>query len=93
MKGSQQRSPEMVTKKDWEEFQKTGLFWVINSVLHVFGWAIVYEREPGSDDICRVYPARVKYRGFSEPAQSAAHQMIAQYMVENAECLKDETEL
>jgi hypothetical protein len=93
MKEGQIREPEDVNMKSWDEFQKTGLFWLINSVLHVFGWAIVFEREHGEKDICNVFPARVKYRGFSEPAQSAAHGMIADYLSKNIEELKGETQL
>lgn len=91
MLGMHPISPEKVQKKSWGEFQRTGLFLLINSILHVFGWAIMYEIEAG--EISAVYPVRVKYRGFSENAQASAHKMIAQYMVENAELLKDETEL
>lgn len=92
MKGSQKREPEMVNKKHWEEFHKTGLFWLINSMLHVFGWAIVFETNEAAQ-IVTVYPARVKYRGFSAEVQEQAHKMISQYMVENIEELKEETEL
>lgn len=91
MLGKQPRNAEMVEKKHWEDFQKTGLFWLINSMLHVFGWAIVYEFE--NNQIKSVYPARVKYRGFSTDAQESAHKMITEYMVENAQELKKEAEL
>lgn len=93
MLGMQKREPEYVNEKKWSEFQKTGLFWLINSVLHVFGWAIVYEYNGGDGgEISKVYPARVKYRGFSAEVQEEAHKMIAAYMAENAEVLKEETE-
>jgi hypothetical protein len=91
MLGMQPRQPYMVDKKHWEEFHKTGLFWLINSILHVFGWAIVYEIE--EDQIKRVYPARVKYRGFSPEVQEQAHKMIADYLSENIVELKEETQL
>ena len=85
---------EMVIEKQWEEFQKTGLFWLINSILHVFGWAIVYEWCPeDGTQIKRVFPARVKFRGFSENNQEEAHKMIARYMADNAGELKEEAEL
>ena len=34
-----------VKEKSWEEFRGTGLLWMMNSILHLFGWAIVYEVE------------------------------------------------
>lgn len=90
-------SSEMVLEKSWNEFQKTGLFWFINSLLHVFGWALVYEFDGkiGADgfNISRVYPARVRYRGFSPDVQAEAHKMIAQYVEQNAQDLREETEL
>jgi len=32
----------MVNKKSWEEFKDSGLLWWINTLLHTFGYAIVY---------------------------------------------------
>ena len=57
----------MTEKKTWEEFRSSGLLWFINSILHAFGWAIAIERN-GDEEI--VYPARVKYRGFSEASNT-----------------------
>ena len=50
----------MVIRKEWEEFRKSGLLWFINMMLHVFGWAIVYEYE--NEKITSVYPARTNSR-------------------------------
>ena len=33
----------MVDKRDWLEFRDSGLLWWINTMLHTFGWAIVFE--------------------------------------------------
>ena len=68
----------MMNKKNWEEFRNTGLLWFINSILHLFGWAIVYEMEDGL--IKEVYPARVKYRGFDEKTNSEGYLKISQYL-------------
>lgn len=35
----------MVTKKEWIEFRSTGLLLIINQILHIFGWVIVYEMD------------------------------------------------
>ena len=61
-----------------------------NSILHAFGWAIVIEFK--NDKELRVYPARVKYRGFSEESSSKSYKRIAKYMQENAEELLKEVE-
>jgi hypothetical protein len=85
----------MVNKKSWEEFRQTGLFWWINSLLHVFGWAIVmegdYDKETNIlNNIKNVYPARVKFRGFDEKSNDEGYKKISQYMKENAEKLLQE---
>jgi len=78
----------MVTRKTWSEFRATGLLFLINQLLHVFGWAICMDIE--NDEIKDVFPARVKYRGFDEKSQEEQHIKIATYMAENAEILKQE---
>lgn len=32
---------DMQGEKTWEDFRESGLLWFINTILHVFGWAIV----------------------------------------------------
>jgi hypothetical protein len=83
----------MITKKSWEEFQKTGLLWLINSILHLFGWAIVFEvynNDP--DNILNVYPARVKFRGFREESNDRGYKKITKYLKENIDDLISECE-
>ena len=88
----------MIDRKTWDEFQKAGLLWFINSILHVFGWAIVFYVADESDEgvepgtIMDVYPARVKFRGFDHKVQEKAHRDLAAYMVENAAALKAEAD-
>jgi hypothetical protein len=79
----------MVTKKSWNEFRETGLFVFINSILHAFGWAIVVEVDE-SGDVKNCYPARVKYRGFTESDTEESHKRIGNYLKENAEQLAAE---
>ncbi len=80
----------MVIRKEWEEFRKSGLLWFINMMLHVFGWAIVYEYE--NEKITSVYPARTKYRGFDEKSNTDGYKKVTQYMFENCQKLKEEAE-
>ena len=78
----------MITEKTWEEFRETGLLLIINQILHIFGWAIAFEFKDG--EIISVYPARVKYRGFSEESTDKGYTDISKYMVDNAkELLKE----
>jgi len=78
----------MITKKDWSEFRSTGLLLFINQILHVFGWAIVFDIDNG--EIKSVYPARVKFRGFDNDRVSKSYQKISKYMKDNASELLDE---
>ena len=75
----------MVEKKTWEEFIQNGLLWWINMILNTMGWAIVCEKE--NDEVVNVYPARVKYRGFSD---TKGYINISNYMKENADKLLEE---
>lgn len=75
-------------RKSWEEFRNTGLLFYINQILHAFGWAIMFEMENGK--VIDIYPARVKFRGFTEEAQNKNYKKISVYMKENSEELLKE---
>lgn len=82
----------MVSKKEWKDFRATGLVFLINSILHVFGWAIVFEVDENTQEVTSCYPARVKFRGFDDQTQDEEHIKIANYLVENSAELKKEAE-
>lgn len=81
---------DMISKKSWKEFKDSGFLWAVNQFLHIFGWSIVISIDKDSGEIIDVYPARVKYRGFSEDSQTKGYRNISKYMKENAEELLDE---
>lgn len=80
-----------VTEKSWKELKDIGLLWLINSILHLFGWAIAYEYENG--DIKRVYPVRVKYRGFDEKTNTEGYIKVSDYLRRNIEELYGEAQI
>lgn len=80
----------MVTEKSWEEFRDSGLLWWINMLLHTFGWAIVFEFD-NKEKAIRVYPARVKFRGFAEEINTDGYQKISEYMKRNSDELHNES--
>lgn len=80
----------MVDKKEWSEFRNTGLFLIINQLLHIFGWAIVFEIGD-NDKITNVYPTRVKFRGFDNKDTSESYEKISKYMLDNAQELYKES--
>ena len=78
----------MVDTKTWDEFRNSGLLWFINTILHTFGWAIVFEIE--NEKVINVYPARVKFRGFDEKSNTEGYIKISAYLDENSkELLKE----
>ena len=79
----------MITQKTWEEFRENGLLWWINTILHTFGWAIVFDfNDDGT--LKEVYPARVKFRGFGEKQVEQGYQKISKYLKENIEDISKE---
>lgn len=74
-----------IEEKSWEEFKNCGLLWFINTILHLFGWAIVFEYE--NKDVVRVFPARVKFRGFSEDINTEQYKKLTKYMYNNSKDL------
>jgi len=82
----------MVTKKTWKEFQTSKLLWWINRILHTFGWAIVVvQQEDGS--ITDAYPARVRFRGFSEENEGDGFVGLTSYLSEVMPELVEESKL
>lgn len=79
----------MVDKRSWKEFRNSGMLWWGNMILHTFGWAIVLELDDDGE-VVQVFPARVKYRGFSEKSNSTGYKRVSQYMKDNAEDLVKE---
>ena len=80
--------------KSWKEFRDNGFLWWINSLLHVFGWAIVYVYDSEDKElIVDVYPARVSFRGFEEKINSDGYIKLSKYMaVEADELLREALE-
>ncbi len=74
-----------ITRKTWQEFRDTVLFLMMNSFLHIFGWTIVVQLEDG--EIIDVYPARTKFRGFTEKSMDFSYFQITKYMKDNAKDL------
>ena len=82
---------KMIHKKSWEEFKNSGLLWFTNSILHMFGWSIVVEVDEETKTIKEAYPARVKFRGFSEKSNTKGYRNVSKYLQENIDELVKET--
>jgi hypothetical protein len=79
----------MVEEQSWDEFRKSGMVWWINRILHTFGWAITMELDD-EGNVSRVYPARCKFRGFSQDVEEAGFKKISKYMKDNIEEIENE---
>lgn len=66
------------------------MLWFINSILHIFGMAIVIEFDEGK--AVRAYPARVKYRGFDEKINDLGYYKVSKYLSDNIQTLLSECE-
>lgn len=75
-------------EKDWLAFQKIGLLWWTNRILHLFGWAIVYEFR--QNKLRFVYPKRVTYRGFDHGDEEEGFKALTGYLEKNSGMLNDE---
>lgn len=80
---------KLVDKKTWKEFKESGLLWWINSLLHMFGWAIVISIDDG--EITEAYPARVKFRGFDEKSNTEGYKNVSKYLLDNIQELEKES--
>ena len=79
----------MIEEKSWQEFRDSGLFWWINTILHTFGWAIVMVADDDGN-LTKVYPARVKFRGFDNAYNAMGYVKVSEFMKDHAEELLKE---
>lgn len=80
----------MVDKRSWREFRESGMLWWINMILHTFGWSIVVDLEKDGR-VINVYPARIKFRGFSEKNNTEGYEKVSQYLKDNIDDILKES--
>jgi hypothetical protein len=66
-------------QRTWEQFRDSGLLWLVNRTLHIFGWVIIFE-VTSSGEVGKVYPARTKFRGFSAESDDSGFLRLTTYM-------------
>ncbi|WP_110939828.1 hypothetical protein [Geosporobacter subterraneus] len=79
----------MIDRKTWKDFRESGLLWWINMILHTFGWSIVVNVD-STGEITEAFPARVKFRGFSEDDNTDGYIKVSRYINNNAKILEIE---
>ena len=76
----------------WEEFRSSGLLWYVNTILHLFGRAIVFEFTKFKK-IKKVYFARCRYRGMGEKQINKGFNNLTNFLNENIKELKKDIKL
>lgn len=84
-------SKQPITEKTWDEFRQSGLAWWINSALHVFGWALVFETSLDGV-VLRCFPARTIFRGWDEKSQDEGFKRVSAYLKDNIDEIKSEAD-
>lgn len=79
-----------INRKSWKDFRDSGMSWLVNRTLHLFGWSLMYSTDRKTGEILEVFPARVNLRGFKEEFETEGFIKISEYMKENAEDLLSE---
>ena len=69
----------MKNKEAWIKFKDSGLLWLINGLLHNFGYVIAYEYDV-ADDLIDVRPMKADYTGFTRQVQQEGHWALSEYL-------------
>ena len=81
----------MLDQKTWEEFQSTGLLWLVNTFLHIFGWTLMAQVDDDGNIIGGV-PCRTDYRGFTTDINDEGYLKVTDWLKENIDMLEGDVE-
>ena len=81
----------MLDQKTWEEFQSTGLLWLVNTFLHTFGWTIMTQVDDDGNIIGGV-PCRTDFRGFTTDINDEGYLKVTDWLKENIDMLEGDVE-
>lgn len=70
------------TRCSWDELRTSGLLWFVNRTLHLFGYALIYEKPDHSEPV--VYLARTSVRGFSLASEERGYTRLTEFMRDNS---------
>ena len=77
MKG--ERIVAMEVREAWEKFRSSGLLWLVNGLLHNFGYVIAY-RYDTDDNLTAVYPMKVNHSSFTESLNREGQVNLSKYL-------------
>ena len=81
----------MLDQKTWKEFQNTGLLWLVNTFLHIFGWTLMTQVDDDGNIIGGV-PCRTDYRGFTTDINDEGYLKVTDWLKENIDMLEGDVE-
>ena len=81
----------MLDQKTWEEFQNTGLLWLVNTFLHTFGWTLMTQVDDDGNIIGGV-PCRTDFRGFTTDINDEGYLKVTDWLKENIDMLEGDVE-
>ena len=81
----------MLDQKTWEEFQSTGLLWLVNTFLHIFGWTLMTQVDDDGNVIGGI-PCRTDYRGFTTDINDEGYLKVTDWLKENIDMLEEDVE-
>ena len=64
-----------------KEFRDAALLWFVNSIIHVFGWALFVVEVDGKTYL---EPRKCEFRGFPQDSNTLGYFKLTKYMEENA---------
>ena len=86
-----------VEELSWQEMRDSGLLWFVNSLLHLFGRAIVFDFGKSKNGklgkLKRVYFARCRYRGFDSKTGDSGYTNLTDFLSKNIKELKKDIRL
>ena len=81
--------PRTIRKHTWAEFRESGMLWLVNRSLHLFGWAIVVSTEDTGETL-GAFPARTEWRGLSPESDERGFRRVTSWISGAADALTDE---
>lgn len=84
-------SNDTIRPISWSTFREAGMIWWVNRILHLFGFALVVVVD-SNEEILEVYPARTRFRGFSDDVEEEGFKQATRYLKQHAAELLDEAE-
>lgn len=68
-----------MTETGWDEFYESGMLWMVNRTLHIFGWSIVLQYEDDGS-VSRAWPSRTKWKGFGQETNEAGYARVESWL-------------